>query len=42
MSSAARLYKKASFKCQKKKLKAYKELFIMKGTPKTCSFEPEK
>lgn len=32
--------KKAAFKCPKKKLKAYKELFTKKGAPETCSFEP--
>ncbi len=33
------IYKTATFKCPKKKLKAYKELFIKKGAPKTCIFE---
>ena len=34
------IYKtKGGVKCPKKKLKAYKELFIKKGAPKTCNFE---
>ncbi len=31
--------KKAVFTCPKKKLKAYKKLFIKKGAPKTCTFK---
>ncbi len=30
--------KKATFRCPKKKAKAYKKLFISKGAPKTCKF----
>ncbi len=32
------IYKKATFKCPKAKLNAYKKLFIKKGAPKTCRF----
>ena len=31
--------KKATFKCPKKQLKAYKKLFVKKGAPKTCKFK---
>ena len=31
--------KKATFKCPKKQLKAYKTLFVKKGAPKTCKFK---
>jgi len=30
---------KATFKCPKAKLKAYKTLFVKKGAPKTCKFK---
>ena len=33
------IYRKATFKCPKSKLKAYKTLFVKKGAPKTCSFK---
>ena len=33
------IYKKATIQCPAKKLKAYKELFIEKGAPKTCIFQ---
>ena len=33
------IYKKATFKCPKAKLSAYKKLFVKKGAPKTCSFK---
>lgn len=33
------IYKKAVIKCPKKKLKAYKKLFIKKGAPKSCIFK---
>ncbi len=32
------IHPKATFSCPKKKLKAYQELFIRKGAPKTCQF----
>ena len=32
------IYKKATFKCPKAKLKDYKKLFVEKGAPKTCKF----
>ncbi len=32
------IYKKATFKCPKKKLKEYKKLFIKRGAPKSCRF----
>lgn len=36
------IYKKATFKCPKAKLNAYKKLFIKKGAPKTCKFVTDK
>ena len=33
------IYSKATFKCPKSKLKAYKTLFVKKGAPKTCKFK---
>ena len=33
------IYKKATFKCPKSKLAAYKKLFVKKGAAKTCKFK---
>ena len=33
------IYKKATFKCPKKKVSEYKKLLIKKGAPKTCKFK---
>ncbi len=33
------IYKKATFKCPKGKVKAYKKILLKKGAPKTCKFK---
>ena len=33
------IHSKATFKCPKKQLTAYKKLFVKKGAPKTCKFK---